>query len=142
LVLSTITWYGCAATKEDADAGVGANDAALAGDTANIPESGSDASACDPGFGCIEEDGACHPAVDDTHCSSSGPARKCVDCTASGLYCLYDPGVDGPQCVCHDYPHCGGSSSGSSSGGLTDSGSDGSDGTLLEAATGDSAGGG
>jgi hypothetical protein len=75
----------------------------------------------------------------------------CVNCPP-GTMCLYYPGVDGPYCVCPTYPHCDGSSSGSSgapSGGGSDAAfaeaaagdSSGNDAAFVEAAAGDSSGG-
>jgi hypothetical protein len=101
-----------------------------------------DASFC--ANGCVQADDTCYAgAVDNHHCGVGG-GFQCVDCTTSGRTCLYYSSVDGPTCVCPgtDQSQCSVSgSSSSSSGGLTSEDS-GDDATRVEAAAGDSAGGG
>ena len=80
-------------------------------------------------LGCVQSDGRCYEGpVDDAHCGVGGE-RPCLDCTSAGLACLYDPGLDGPKCVCPgtDFPGCERSGSSSSGGSGASSGADSSD---------------
>ena len=105
-------------------------------------EAASEASFC--ATGCIQDNGQCYDFgpgpvlnVDNAHCGTL-IGRTCRDCTAMGMYCVYEEGVDGPRCACQgtQTPQCSssGSSSGSASGGLGDSSTEASG---VDAASGD-----
>jgi hypothetical protein len=86
--------------------------------------------------GCIQKDGTCYTGGSDSaHCGGGySPGSQCLDCGSRD--CLFYAGVDGPTCVSSS------SGAGSGSGGPTPVVDSGDDAMLVEAASGDSAGGG